>query len=49
MRLRPVGRTVPEAVRAVAVRRLAWGLTSDGLALVAAEDALRVGPDEVLP
>lgn len=30
------------------VRRLAWGLTPEGLALVAAEEALHVGPDEVL-
>lgn len=43
-------RAVPEAVRAVALeeRRLAWGLTEDGTALVATASALHVG-DEVLP
>lgn len=49
MRLRPRRRPVPEAVRAVPVRRLAWGLTSDGLALVASDDALYLGPGDALP
>ena len=43
-------RSTPEAVRALTVteRRLAWGLTEDGVALVATASALHVG-DEVLP
>lgn len=49
MRLRSHRRPVPEAVCAVPGRRLAWGLTLDGLALVASVDALHLGPGEALP
>lgn len=44
MRLR---RSVPEAVRAAADRRLAWGLTEDGVALVASPDCLHVGGERI--
>jgi hypothetical protein len=45
-----IGRTrVPDEVRAVetAERRLAWGLTDDGVALVATASALHVGDQEL--
>jgi hypothetical protein len=41
-------RTVPPAVRAVPERRLAWGVTDDGTALVAAPTSLYVG-EQPLP
>jgi hypothetical protein len=41
-------RTVPAAVRAVPERRLAWGVTDDGTALVAAPTSLYVG-EQPLP
>lgn len=43
-------RGTPEAVRAVSLdeRRLAWGLTDDGVALVATASALHIG-EQVLP
>jgi hypothetical protein len=34
-------------VRAVADRRLAWGLTEDGVALVASPTCLHVGPEQL--
>lgn len=44
----PLRREVPEAVRTVrAGRRLAWGLTDDGTAVVAGEHALHVGGEEL--
>lgn len=49
MKLFPARRLVPPAVQAVPARRLAWGVTEGGLALVASDDALHVGPDEALP
>lgn len=44
MRLRP---KVPAEVRAVADRRLAWGLTTDGAALVASPTCLHVNGEQV--
>lgn len=44
MRLRP---KVPVEVRAVADRRLAWGLTTDGVALVASPTCLHVNGEQV--
>ena len=44
MRLR---RPIPDAVRAVPDRRLAWALTDDGIALVASPTCLHVGGEQV--
>jgi len=44
VRLRP---KVPVEVRAVADRRLAWGLTTDGVALVASPTCLHVNGEQV--
>lgn len=48
--MRSLLRRTPEAVRAVPLteRRLAWGLTDDGTALVATATALHVG-EETIP
>ncbi|MCU1600064.1 MAG: hypothetical protein JWO22_773 [Frankiales bacterium] len=47
MRLRRT--RVPQAVLAITDRRLAWGLTQDGVALVASPDCLHIGPDISVP
>lgn len=44
MRLR---RSVPEAVRAVPDRRLAWAVTEQGVALVASPACLHVGDEQI--
>jgi hypothetical protein len=38
---------VPDAVRAVQDRRLAWAVTEDGLALVASPTCLHVGEEQI--
>jgi hypothetical protein len=40
-------RPLPEAVRAVADRRLAWGVTDDGVALVASPTCLHVDSEQI--
>ncbi|MFN2540192.1 MAG: hypothetical protein ABR549_18845 [Mycobacteriales bacterium] len=40
-------RPIPEAVRAVHDRRLAWGLTDDGVALVASPTCLHVDGERI--
>jgi hypothetical protein len=40
---------VPAPVKAIPTRRLGWGVTADGLAIVASPECLWIGPDEQLP